>query len=215
MRKLSALIGALFFIGCGGSVTQSETTGGAGGAAGAGAGAGSGGAAGAGSYGGAAGFGGSMGGAAGFAGAGGYAGEFCCKDDTDCGTNPSPPNGPPQLPLQCVAGVCREKPPPMKCWQDGDCPYGMCIGASACPCGADCMADQLGSCMAPTDYCCKTDNDCGDYAYSPCVSGVCKQPVIGHCWKTEECPAGQKCVGVSVCPCPYECGMLESPGQCL
>jgi hypothetical protein len=77
--------------------------------------------------------------------------------------------------------------------------------------------DQLGYCMAPTPgpLCCKTDYDCGDFAWQPCVNGVCKMPQGGGlCWVDAECPAGQKCLGASVCPCGAACAVMDTPGKC-
>jgi hypothetical protein len=102
------------------------------------------------------------------------------------------------------------------CWRDSDCKFGTCMGASVCPCGYDCDApDQMGSCPVPGPNCCKTDNDCGDFQWMPCVNGVCKQPQSGGlCWVDAECPQGQKCIGASVCPCGAMCAVIDTPGKC-
>jgi hypothetical protein len=162
---------------------------------------------------------GTGGGTAGAAGSPAY----CCTTSMDCpqyyegdGEDEAAP-----LANECVNGVCKPTPPYMQCWDDNDCPYGMCQGAFVCPCTADCDGpDSLGWCAAPPPpppdpYCCKTDWDCGDYAYVPCVNGVCMMPVPGACWTSAECAAGEQCVGASVCPCGALCGIADTPGKCM
>lgn len=200
---------------CGGSVSSDPSGSGGTGAIG--------GAAGSGASGGSAGFGGSgaVAGTAGSGAVGGTAGSggapWCCTDDFDCpqyfdGDETGAP-----LAYECVAGVCKEFPPPGQCWDDGDCPYGVCQGASVCPCGYDCDGwDTPGWCSLPPEpYCCTSDWQCGDFAYVPCVNGVCKEPVTGGCWTDAECPAGLACVGASVCPCGADCAMADMPGKCM
>jgi hypothetical protein len=210
--------------GCGGSVDSDPSgSGGAGAAGGAG---GSGAIGGSGALGGGGGVGGSGGisGSAGSGGSGAVAGTagsggapYCCTDDLDCPQYFDGDDRGPPLSTECVAGVCKEILPYGQCWEDDDCPYGACQGASVCPCGADCDSwDTPGWCASPPEpYCCTTDFDCGDFMYVPCVSGVCKQPVVGACWKSDECPAGQTCVGASVCPCGALCGAIDQPGKCM
>lgn len=205
--------------GCGGSVDSDlHGSGGSAGAGGSGANSGSGG------VGGGSGGSSASGGSAGVAGSGAVAGAggsggvpACCMYDTDCpqyfgGDDEGAP-----LTTRCVEGVCKEIPPPSNCWDDADCPMGHCEGASVCPCNMDCHAeDTLGWCVQPPQpYCCQVDFDCGDFAYMPCVNGVCKMPVPGACWKDEECPAGTQCVGATVCPCNALCGTIDTPGKCL
>ncbi|MBK9000003.1 MAG: hypothetical protein IPM35_30160 [Myxococcales bacterium] len=198
MLRVCLLLLGLSVLGCGGSVSKDGQSGGSAGTGGSAGGGGSGG------------FGGSTGGTGG--------GPVCCGTDADCGSAGDADDGAP-APVECVEGVCKLVPPSFKCWQDSDCPYGMCMGGSVCPCGYDChQADQLGNCMAPTPApapCCTNDMACGDETYAPCVNGVCKVPVLGACWKDDECPAGQSCVGASVCPCGADCDQMDMPGKCL
>jgi hypothetical protein len=231
---LGTLAMATVLGGCGGSVTKDgDGTGGSGtgGAPGTGAVAGTGGYAGTGAVagGGSAGTAGG-GGWAGTAGGGGWAGTAgggsagtaggggvpaCCGSDDDC-----PQFYDTGLTTECIAGVCKEIPQLGQCWDDADCFGSQCVGGSVCPCGADCFAaDTLGWCTSkpppPPPGCCVTDIDCGDYAWMPCVSGVCKMPAGGGlCWVDAECPMGQKCIGASVCPCGAPCAMVDTPGKC-
>lgn len=62
--------------------------------------------------------------------------------------------------------------------------------------------------------CCTQDLDCGDFAYVPCVNGVCKQPLPGTCWKDAQCGPDATCVGASVCPCNADCDAPDAPGTC-
>jgi hypothetical protein len=137
----------------------------------------------------------------------------CCTTSADCDQKPF-------VEPQCVAGNCESKPPPGQCWTDADCGGSTCQNACICPCGMICACGgQMGWCEGgppppPPPGCCTSDWQCGDYVYSPCVSGVCKQPVAGHCWKDAECAPGQTCVGAFVCPCGAACGQAETPGKC-
>lgn len=75
----------------------------------------------------------------------------------------------------------------------------------------------MGWCAAPPPPpgCCKVDSDCGDYAWMPCVQGVCKMPApAGYCWVDAECPTGLVCIGVSTCPCGMLCGAVDAPDKC-
>lgn len=194
VRASVLLFGAALALGaCGGSVSKDGESGGGGGS-----------------------------GAAGGSGGGSGGGPLCCTSKADCYSGKGGEGEGPPAPVECVQGVCKGMLMlgPSECWQDSDCQYGMCIGAFVCPCGSDCHdEDQPGTCMAPTPSpspaCCTNDLACGDYAYSPCVNGVCKLPVPGACWKNEECPAGQTCVGASVCPCGALCDEMDMPGKCL
>jgi len=64
--------------------------------------------------------------------------ESCCASDIDCGDESFVP---------CVNGVCK-MPVPDGCWADAECPPAhVCVGASVCPCGADCLQpDKPGVC---------------------------------------------------------------------
>lgn len=69
----------------------------------------------------------------------------CCLDDADC-----PDPGRCHL-AECRSdgdGVCKDAPPEGGCWSDLDCPAGArCTGASVCPCGAECLVEDMpGTC---------------------------------------------------------------------
>jgi hypothetical protein len=135
----------------------------------------------------------------------------CCATSADCDQKPG-------VGVQCVAGNCEPAPPPGQCWTDADCPGSSCKGGCICPCGVICACGGvMGWCEGPPPPppgCCQTDWQCGDYVYTPCVNGVCKQTIPDHCWKDDECPAGQQCAGAFVCPCGAACGQAETPGKC-
>lgn len=205
MRRLSwLLVSSLLVVGCGGSVDRD------------GGGNASGGTGNTGNTGNTGGNGntGNTGGSSG--GSGGDA-PFCCQSANDCPTLVDQNH----TSMVCVAGNCKMPPPADQCWQDSDCQFGQCHGAGVCPCGntaIDCIQDQLGSCMSPAprpSTCCDIDMDCGDEEYVPCVNGTCKQVVADGCWKDEECPLGQTCVGASVCPCDALCAVADYPGKCM
>ena len=212
----SAGTGAFSGSGGSGAVSGGAGSGAVGGIAGSGA---IGGIAGSGAVGGVAG-GGAVGGVA---GAGGI--SPCCTSDLSCpqwfGDSEDEPFPGSTV---CVEGNCIPSAPPGRCWRDSDCGKGVsCNGAFVCPCGMDCYAaDQLGWCGGPPPPppppppggCCKTDYDCGDFVYTPCVNNVCKQPVPGKCWKDTECPKGKKCVGAFVCGCLALCAAPDTPGTC-
>jgi hypothetical protein len=193
-RALLLGLSTLAFAGCGGSVTGDPASGGSGGSGASGGGSGS-------------------GGSSGSAGADG--GPVCCTTKYECWSGSGEDDGPP-APVECVEGVCKPALGLGQCWQDSGCQYGKCVGAFVCPCGMDCHEeDHPGSCAAPpVGPCCTNDMACGDYAYVPCVNGVCKQLVAGGCWKDDECPDGTKCVGASVCPCTAMCATEDQPGKC-
>jgi hypothetical protein len=83
-----------------------------------------------------------------------------------------------------------------------------------------CICDEAGQfvCTKVVDpqQCCMVDFDCGDFAYSPCVNGVCKGPQIvpGTCWADGNCTGGAVCVGEFVCPCGQKCDTEDTPGKC-
>ena len=65
--------------------------------------------------------------------------------------------------------------------------------------------------------CCTNDNECGDFAYTPCVNGVCKPTIDvppGQCWADGMCPGGT-CQGAIVCPCGTQCKQGDKPGVCV
>lgn len=61
----------------------------------------------------------------------------CCASDADC-TNGG----------ECVAGVCKSRPPSGSCWSNSDCSNGTCRGPQICPCPSSCFAaDTAGTCV--------------------------------------------------------------------
>jgi len=62
--------------------------------------------------------------------------------------------------------------------------------------------------------CCADDRDCGDIDRVPCVKGVCKDPVPGHCWTDADCRPGETCSGAFVCGCAADCDQADAPGAC-
>ena len=62
--------------------------------------------------------------------------------------------------------------------------------------------------------CCSTDSDCGEPAVH-CVHTLCLLPVDGGCWRDDECPLGQRCDGVRICPCYADCSYSAEPGRCV
>jgi hypothetical protein len=138
------------------------------------------------------------------------------------------------------AGVCKVQPgeavgkcmPPVEapqCWVDSDCKETeTCIGASMCPCDADCDGiDTPGICEGQgiPPGCCYKDEDCDtgvDMAFvcgfpTPAADiGVCLPlPQTGKCWDSSDCQAGEKCEGPTFCECGMECGQIQSPGDCV
>jgi hypothetical protein len=61
----------------------------------------------------------------------------CCVSDADCA------NG-----GECVAGVCKQRPPSGTCWSNSDCPGGNCEIPHICSCPRSCFApDTAGTCV--------------------------------------------------------------------
>ncbi|MEZ4226077.1 MAG: hypothetical protein R3B13_34340 [Polyangiaceae bacterium] len=130
----------------------------------------------------------------------------CCATDQDCPKDP-------KQPLTCVAGNCEPVPPSGQCWSDLDCNGGTCGGACICPCGVICACGgQMGWCTSTVPACCTGHAACGSGAV--CANNVCKKSEPPYCWHDVECPAGQKCLGASVCPCGAACAVADSPGKC-
>ncbi len=136
-------------------------------------------------------------------------------------------------PDSCPPGTCWGLPLPCEvCTNGWACePNPTCLGGCPSIVCAECPADgqpiDIPGCSCTCDphsqfvctptgtACCTTPTDCGDKTFTPCVEGVCKEPVLGACWVDEECPAGQKCVGATVCPCGVDCLQPDKPGQCM
>ncbi len=228
MKALYAALG-LMIVACGGSTDKDLTS--AGGSAGSSGSSGSGGSgalggsggsgavSGSGGSGAVSGSGGSgaVGGSGGQSGSGGFGGgPACCKSSQDC---PSYAFGPPP---QCVNGVCKQPAPPGQCWTDKDCAAGVqgkCIGASVCPCGADCDGpDTPGKCVTVGPGCCAKDADCPSSSTGKqvCISGNCEPaPSPGKCWSDKDCPpGGGGCVGECICPCGAICACGGQMGTC-
>jgi hypothetical protein len=62
--------------------------------------------------------------------------------------------------------------------------------------------------------CCSSDSECGEPAVL-CVHTLCLPPVDGMCWRDDECPLGQRCDGVRICPCYADCSYGAEPGRCV
>lgn len=137
---------------------------------------------------------------------------------------------------ECPPGTCPGPLPPcMQCTDTGNlvcnpdlciaqCPEIMCLECppdlgpiitDTCECACDAATNQFKCAPKPQPQCCMVDLDCGDFVYSPCVNGVCKPgPEAGTCWKNQDCPDGQACTGVVVCPCGAVCDQPDKPGVC-
>jgi hypothetical protein len=97
----------------------------------------------------------------------------------------------------------------------------VCATCAGAPSGTTVIDGCVCACDAPTNEyrcelmpgCCNEDVDCGDFVYMPCVNHVCKDAVVGGCWKDVECPGG-KCVGAFVCSCGAACESPDVPGTC-
>jgi hypothetical protein len=48
------------------------------------------------------------------------------------------------------------------------------------------------------------------------VGSVCKQSALGFnaCYRDADCPSGQVCLGVRVCPCNGGCHSVDMVGYC-
>lgn len=136
----------------------------------------------------------------------------------------------------CPVGTCPGPLPPCtQCTNTGElvcapdqciaqCPNVMCafcppdlgpIVTDTCSCACDLATNQYLCNPVPPPPCCMSDMDCGDFVYSPCVNGVCKDtPLPGTCWKNQDCPIGQSCAGVFVCPCGSDCDQADKAGAC-
>ena len=120
-------------------------------------------------------------------------------------------------------GSCKGQPPLGACWDDLDCaPVETCQGAAICPCDADCdMVDTPGTCDGPVNACCTGTGLCPEDQV--CVTDVvvaapiCMPPAPpGHCWRDQDCLAGQTCHGAAACGCNADCDMgYEGPGVCV
>ncbi len=221
---LIVLVSGLLFVGCGGSTSRDDASGGSGNVGAGGSGAtgnvGGGGSGGSGNVGGGgSGGSGNVGGGSGGSGnVGGGGTSACCTSDNDCPTYFDGEDEPWPA-AQCVNGVCKEAPPPGLCWSDTDCSGlpGSCIGGQVCPCGLDCFAgDQLGKCSVGPG-CCAKDSDCPQTQGNPtmCVSGNCEPvPPPGKCWTDQQCPNGSACSGGCICPCGALCACGGQMGAC-
>lgn len=160
----------------------------------------------------------------------------CCTDDFGCDDG-----------LTCAVkvpgfgGVCLPEPELGRCWDDEDCPGGMCENEWFCGCGEVCMMmriDTPGACVWPVEACgtelqdtgsggigkaCPNgDSDCEGLPASMCSSGVMMDPSLTPvctrwCSGADSCPAGSFCIdkGWSSICVPNACaeGYLASCGS--
>lgn len=137
-------------------------------------------------------------------------------------------------PADCPAGTCWGAALPCEtCGENGwSCSADVaCVGTCGGIVCAECPANQpgeamIGGCLcscaangtytcAPSPDCCTKDIDCGDKKLTPCVNGVCKEPVMDACWSDVECPPGMVCQGAAVCGCGFACVLPDIPGMCV
>jgi hypothetical protein len=150
--------------------------------------------------------------------------DGCCWIEADCGDEEkcaSAGNGQP--------GICLAQPPEGKCWDDDECPGGMCNGASFCPCNMDCDADMWegpGDCVYPVNSCveaavddtglgapCPGGNaDCDGFTSSICSAGITSDlslpPICTrYCNGLEPCGSKAFCIdwGWSSSCVPLDC----------
>jgi hypothetical protein len=140
--------------------------------------------------------------------------QYCEKALEDCGG----------------VGTCEWRPElcvgPVEhvCGCDGRTYSSPCLAASA---GA--TIDHAGACeealpcgLRPPPGCCFQDADCssaGRCVNEDCaaeMAGTCVSDVLGRgeCWEDADCPAGQPCVGATICPCGVPCILPDRPGTC-
>jgi hypothetical protein len=104
---------------------------------------------------------------------------------------------------------------------------GACNGTicSVCPeggvpdviAGCDCTCDAGAFvCKGLQAGCCNQDADCAATGQGAvCATHVCKPPPAAPgCWTSAQCPQGQTCTGVGVCPCGADCLLPDHPGMC-
>ena len=144
----------------------------------------------------------------------------CCGSDQDCGGQST-----------CIGGsgggkgMCKDSSQLTKgqCWSGADCGGVKCLGASICPCGAQCIvADKPGTCDgAPAEGCCNTDKDCkagaqvcfqGPWNAYKCMDYT--QLPKGKCWTDAQCGQGSKCENAMACGCQAFCKAMDKPGDC-
>ena len=116
----------------------------------------------------------------------------CCHTNTDCARGDV-----------CVGGgaggypgSCQPAPGAGECYSDRDCPWGPCVGGSACGCEQNCPS-ILGTCDTDPDRICLQDADCGPLEHCAWVTaGVC-------CLPDEDCDdIYMACQGVCA---PHDC----------
>jgi len=134
----------------------------------------------------------------------------------------------------CPTGACGGPPLPGEVcgpggWQCAPtasalqtCASTMCAECPTTPIGASngcqCQCDANGAyvCSKLPVGCCQADADCGDFAYVPCVNGVCTAPLTnGGCWNDVQCGSGKRCDGAIVCACNARCAAPDRPGTCV
>ncbi|MDP9002586.1 MAG: hypothetical protein M3O46_21055 [Myxococcota bacterium] len=60
--------------------------------------------------------------------------------------------------------------------------------------------------------CCAGDRDCAPGLI--CSVTLCLAPEAGACWRDIDCQAGDRCVGVRICPCNADCNYTAVAGRC-
>lgn len=141
----------------------------------------------------------------------------CCQDDNECLPGHLCVGG-----EGAVGGTCMFLPTFGECFSNAQCPLGyLCSGANFCNCMENCPSIP-GDCYPMGGACCASNDDCdgidvcagldGDGVWT----GVCEPPPLkpGDCWLDKDCPAGNTCEGIQVCPCDADCDMLDSFGTC-
>ncbi len=136
----------------------------------------------------------------------------CCTLDEQCGDGLSCA----QKPGAGGLGVCLEAPADGACWDDEECPGGMCDGEEFCGCGEVCLAlgiNHTGVCVWPVLPCGTAlpgaqglgkpcpggDDDCSGEGASMCSSGVLSDPSLTAicttwCSGAGSCPPGSFCI---------------------
>jgi hypothetical protein len=59
---------------------------------------------------------------------------------------------------------------------------------------------------------CISDRDCPSGAL--CISTICKEPVVGGCWRDDQCEPDMFCAGDVTCACNERCAFPDRNGAC-
>jgi hypothetical protein len=76
----------------------------------------------------------------------------------------------------------------------------------------DAGADQQSSVPPISVACCHGDGECP--RGSICSSTLCLTPEAGACWRDLDCPVGERCIGLFICPCSADCEVDAIAGRC-